>query len=145
MRLDEILSPLVVIVAVIIAVILARKYGATPHKFFARLVAANIALDFIAVVIWGGIPALQWSIYRLGFAVVGAEAVLAAGLFALTLVGLIRSKKWAPFLAIAITVAQRVFAAYVFSVNIATGLTLTWSLLIIYFAYRETRTSQKQL
>lgn len=144
MRLDEILSPLVVIVAVIIAVFLTRKYSARPHKFFSRLVATNIAFDFIAIAIWGGVPALQWSIYRLGFAVVGAEAALAAGLFALTLVGLIRRKRWAPFLAIAITVAQRVFAAYVFSVNVATGLTLTWSLLIIYFAYREIRTTPKQ-
>lgn len=105
-----------------------------------RLVVANIVLDAIAIAIWSAFPATQWSIYRLGFSVVGAEAVLAAALFALTLFWLIKRKKRAPFLAVTITITQRVFATYVFSLSIANALTLIWSLLIIYFAQKDART-----
>jgi hypothetical protein len=137
MHLDEILSPLVVVVFILIAVVLARKYGATPHKILIRLVAANIVLDGIAIAIWAAFPATQWSIYHLGFTIVGAEAAVAASFFALTLYGLTKNQKWAPVLAIAITVTQRLFAAYVFSINIASALTLSWSLVIVYFVYKD--------
>ncbi len=141
MRLDEILLILMTVLAIIIALFLARKFGAKPHKTLTRMVAANIVLDIIAIAIWGAFPATQWSIYRLGFLIVGAEAGLAATLFALTLFGLIRRKKWAPFLAIALNVNQRVFAAYIFFPSPAIVITLTWSLMIIYFAYKEIRTA----
>jgi hypothetical protein len=144
MRLDEILSPLVVAVFILIAVILARKYGAKPHKILIQLVAANIALDIIAIAIWGAIPATQWSIYHLGFSIVGAEAAGAAAFFALALYGLTKNQKWAPVLAVAVTVTQRVFAAYVFSVNIASALTLSWSLVIVYFVYRDLKQQAKK-
>jgi hypothetical protein len=99
-----------------------------------RLVAANIILDFVAIAIWL-IPSTQWSIYRLGFTIVGAEAAVAAVLFAVTLFGLMKKKPWAPIFAILITVAQRVFATYVFYPSPAIFLTLIWSLMIIFFAY----------
>jgi hypothetical protein len=51
---------------------------------------------------------------RLGFTVVGTEAAVAAVLFAVILFGLMKKKSWAPILAIAVTVVQRVFATYVF-------------------------------
>jgi hypothetical protein len=105
--------------------VLTRKYGAKPHKILTRLVAANIVLNGIAIAIWAAFPATQWSIYHLGFTIAGAEAAVAAALFALTLYGLNKKQKWATFLAIAITLTQRVFAAYVFSINIATALTLS--------------------
>jgi hypothetical protein len=128
---------LVIIVSIAIAVFSARKFGAKPHKILIRMVAANIVLDLIAIVIWGGFPATQWSIYRLGFLIVGAEAGLAAALFALTFFGLIRRKTWSPFLAIGLTVIQRVFATYIFFPSSALVVTLIWSLMIIYFAYEE--------
>src|SRR4030042_5920552 len=84
------------------------KYLLTnPHKILTRLVAANIVLDIIAVAFWTAFPATQWSIYRLGFTIVGTEAVFAAALFALTLFGLVRRRRWARFLAIAIPVTPR--------------------------------------
>ena len=101
------------------------------------MVAANIVLDILAIAIWGVFPATQWSIYRLGFLIVGAEASLAAVLFGLTLFGLIKRKKWAPFLAIVLTVTQRVFATYIFFPSSALVVTLIWSFMIVYFAYRD--------
>jgi hypothetical protein len=110
------------------------------HKILTNLIALNIIFDLAAIAIWAAFPAIQWSIYRLGFVIVGAEAGLAAAMFALTLFGLIKQQKWAPYLAITVTVAQRVFATYVFFPSPAIGLTLAWSLVIVYFAYRDIKT-----
>jgi hypothetical protein len=119
---------------------MSKFFGANPHKILTRLIALNIVLDIIAIAIWAAFPAIQWSIYRLGFSIVGPEAALAAALFALTLSGLSKKQKWAPILAIAITVTQRVFATYVFFPSPAIAITLIWSLVIIYFAYKDIKT-----
>ena len=117
-----------------------KSFGSNLHKTLTRLIALNIVLDIIAIAIWAAFPAIQWSIYRLGFSIVGTEAALAVALFALTLFGLSKKQKWAPILAIAVTVTQRVFATYVFFPSPAIALTLIWSLVIIYFAYKTIKT-----
>lgn len=109
------------------------------HQIVARLIGLHIILEIIAIAIWAAFPAFQWSIYRLGFLIVGSEAAFAAALFTLAFIGLHKRQKWAPFLAIAITVAQRIFATYVFFPSPAIAVTLIWSLVIIYFAYKETK------
>ena len=106
------------------------------RRMLTGLVAANIALDLVAVLIWGLVPATQWSIYRLGFPVVGSEAALGAVLFGFTLFGLLKMKSWAPKLAIAATIVQRVFGTIVFFPSLGIFVTLTWSLLIIFMAYQ---------
>lgn len=108
-----------------------------PHKTLTTFVALNIVLDVLAITIWAVFPATQWSIYQLGFTIVGAEAALAAALFTLTLFGLIRKKLWAPYLAIVLTIIQRSFATFVFFPSTAIAVTSIWSILIIFFAYRE--------
>ena len=113
---------------------------ANPHKILTRLIALNIVLDIIAIAIWAAFPALQWTIYRLGFSIAGPEAAFAAALFAITLFGLSKKQKWAPILAIALTVTQRVFGTYVFFPSPALALTLIWSLVIIFFAYKTIKT-----
>jgi hypothetical protein len=139
-RLDEVLLVAFTVLSFAVAVFLARKHRANPRRMLTRLVAANIVLDLVAIGIWGVFPATQWSIYRLDFLVVGTEAGVAVALFALVFFGLTKGKKWAPILAIAVTVAQRVFAAYVFF-NVANLIPLAWSMLIIYFAYKDTKIS----
>ena len=114
----------------------------TYHKVLTVLVGANIALDIIAILIWGLAPATQWSIYHLGFTIVGAEAAVAAGLYAVTLYGLNKKRSWAPKLAIASTVAQRIFGTYVFFPSLAILITLTWSLIIIFVAYQTIKHNQ---
>jgi hypothetical protein len=116
---------------------MSKFFSANPHKMLTRLVALNIVLDIIAIAVWGALPFSQWSIYRLGFSVVGTEAALAAALFALTLFGLSKKQKWAPILAIAIAANQRVFGTYVFFPSPAIAVTLIWSMVIIYFAYKD--------
>jgi len=134
--LNDILYSLVVVCFSLVAVFLAHKFRTKSHKILIRLVAANMVLDIVAIAIWV-IPEAQWNIYRLGVLIVGTEAAIAAGLFALALFGLIKRKKWAPFLAIALPLAQRVFGTYVFFPSTGIALTTIWSLLIIYFAYKD--------
>lgn len=117
-----------------------KFFGANPHKTLTRLIALSIVFDIAAVAIWAAFPAIQWSIYQLGFAIVGTEAAVAAALFALTLFGLHKKQKWAPPLAIVITVTQRVFGTYVFFPSPAIAATLVWSLVIVYFAYKTMKT-----
>ena len=144
MRLDEILQYVVVIIAIITAIYVVKRFRKKPHQTRTGLVAANIFLDALAIAIWGLFPSTQWSIYQLNFTVVGIEAAIAAGLFAVALFGLIKSKRWAPFLAIILTINQRVFANYVFFLSIGNVITLVWSLLIIYFAYLEIKQTNRK-
>jgi hypothetical protein len=112
----------------------------SPHKMLTLLVASNVALDVIAIVTWAGFPSTQWSIYQLGFTIVGAEAAVAAAVYAVALFGLTKKLSWAPYLAITMTVIQRCFATYVFFPSTAIAVTAIWSLLIIYFAVRDIKT-----
>ena len=71
MRLDEILP---IIVFTIIALLIVKKFSKNPHNTLTGFVAANIVLDLTAIAIWGIFPGIQWTIYRLDFVIVGAEA-----------------------------------------------------------------------
>jgi uncharacterized membrane protein (DUF2068 family) len=107
------------------------------------LITANIFLDILAIAIWSSLPANTWNgMYRLDSLIACSEAALAAAFFAVTLFGLKRNKKWAPFLAIVLTVTQRVFAVYVFFPSIAIPIPLIWSLVIIYFAFKSIKISK---
>lgn len=125
------------IVSIIIALLIVKKYSKNPHKTLINLVTTNIILDFLAIAIWVMFPGVRWTVYNLDFVVVSLEAAVASGLFAVALFGLKKTKSWAPILAIVITVFQRVFSNYVFFLSIMNGVTLIWSLLIIYFAYLD--------
>ncbi len=122
---------------------MSKPSSANPHKILTLLVTANIVLDITAIAIWTVLPANTWNgMYRLDSLIAGSEAALAAAFFAVTLFGLKRKKKWAPFLAIAVTVTQRIFAVYVFFPSIAIPIPLIWSLAIIYFAIKDIRVSK---
>jgi uncharacterized membrane protein (UPF0136 family) len=109
-----------------------------------QLVAANIVLDIIAIVIWAALPAGTWNgMYRLDSFIASLEAAVAAALFAITLFCLRRNIRWAPILAIVLTVAQRVFAVYVFYPSYFIPVPMIWSLVIIYFAIKDLRNGQQ--
>jgi hypothetical protein len=122
---------------------MSKPSSTNPHKTLTLLITANIVLDITAIAIWAALPANTWNgMYRLNSLIASAEAALAAVFFAVTLFGLKRNKRWAPILAIAITVTQRVFAVYVFFPSIAIPIPLIWSLVIIYFAFKDIRSSR---
>jgi hypothetical protein len=108
------------------------------HKMLMRLVAANIILDIIAIAIWAALPAGTWNgMYRLDSLIASVEAAVAAAFFAITLFALKKQLKWAPIMAIALTVAQRAFAIYVFYPSYFIPIPLIWSIVIIYFALKD--------
>jgi chromate transport protein ChrA len=124
---------------------MSKSLNANRHKTLTRLIAANIILDIVAIVIWFSLPPNTWNgMYRLDSLTASIEAAIAAVLFTATLVGLKRRKKWAPKAAIAITITQRIFAIYVFFPSIAIPIPLIWSLVIIYFAIKDLKTSKFQ-
>jgi uncharacterized membrane protein (UPF0136 family) len=105
-----------------------------------RLVAANIVLDIVAIAIWAALPAGTWNgMYRLDSLIASVEAAVAAGLFTVTLFCLKRNYHWAPVLAIILTLAQRVFAVYVFYPSYFIPVPMIWSLVIIYYAIKTLR------
>ncbi len=136
MRLDELILLVMVIALGVIAAFLVYKFRRNPHKVLTRLVAANIILDITAAVTWL-FPETQWSVYQLGYMTAIAEAGLAAAVFAVALYGLRKRKTWAPKLALALTVVQRVFATYIFFPSPALALTLIWSILVAAFAVMD--------
>jgi hypothetical protein len=110
------------------------------HKTLMRLVAGNMVLDIIAIAIWAALPAGTWNgMYRLDSLIASLEAAVAAALFTITLFCLKRKIQWAPIMAIGLTVAQRVFAVYVFYPSYFIPIPMIWSLLIIYFAITTLR------
>jgi hypothetical protein len=122
---------------------MSKSSCSNPHKTLTRLITANIVLDLMAIAIWAALPADTWNgMYRLDSLIAGSEAALAAMFFTVTLFGLKKRQTWAPILAITITVSQRVFAAYVFFPSIAIPIPLIWSLVIIYFALKDIKTSR---
>lgn len=123
---------------------MSKPSRANPHKTLTLLIIANIVLDITAIAIWAALPTNTWNgMYRLDSLIASLEAALAAASFGVTLFGLKKRQKWAPILAIVITVTQRVFAFYVFFPSIAIPIPLIWSLVIIYFAFKDIKISEK--
>src|SRR5665647_2678073 len=125
---------------------MSKSSSSNPHKTLTRLITANIVLDIIAIVIWASLPANTWNgMYRLDSLIAGSEAALAAAFFAVSLFGLKKKQKWAPILTIVITITQRVFAVYVFFPSIAIPIPLIWSLVIIYFAFKDIKHQDEEI
>jgi hypothetical protein len=69
------------------------------------------------------------------------DVAVFAALFGIALYGVIKRLKWAPVLVIGLTLAQRVIGFYIFKLNVGVAVEIVWSLMIIYFAYREYKTN----
>jgi len=133
MRLDELILLVLVMSFAVAAGLLVFRSRKNPRKILTRLVAVNILLDVAAAAIWI-FPETHWSVYQLGYMAAIAEALAAAAVFAVALYGLKKNKSWAPILVLTLTVAQRVFATYIFYPSPALALTLVWSLMLATFA-----------
>jgi hypothetical protein len=105
------------------------------YKMLTRLVGLNVIFDLIAIAIWFLVPSTQPSLL-LGVSIAYVDAAVAAALFAVAYFGIVKRQKWGSMLAIAVTVIQRVINFFQFY-RIAIVFTTIWSILIIYYAYRE--------
>lgn len=114
-----------------------------PHRMLKRLVGLNIAFDVLSIPIW---IAFNFTSSSLSTTTVNAnvpaaivDAVVAAAVFAVAIYGLVDSRKWGAYVAIAATIGQRVAGLFIFPLNVGMAVEIVWSLLIIFFAYRVLR------
>ncbi len=117
-----------------------------PRKTLIRLVGLNIALDAFSIPTWIAVLLTSTSTspntLTANTNVAILDSAVAAAVFAVALFGVITTKKWGVYLAVAATVGQRVVGAFLFSLNGAMAIEVAWSLLIIYFAYRVLQQSK---
>jgi len=85
------------------------------------------------------VPSTQPSLL-LGVSVAYVDAAVAAALFAVAFFGIVKKQMWGPVLAIGVTVTQRVINFFQFE-RVAVIFTLIWSILIVYFAYKQLQSS----
>jgi hypothetical protein len=121
-----------------------KFFGDNPYKTLTRMVALNIVLDVAAIAIWYSLPGSGGNLLHVETSIAMIEAAIAAGLFAIALLGLTKKQQWAPTLAIVITVAQRIFATYVFFPSPGILATLIWSIIIVYFGYKTIKSTNPQ-
>ncbi len=113
-----------------------KLFGSNSHRTLKRLIGLSAVLDVVAVAIWITAPSTQTHM-NLSASIVIAEAAISAVLFGLTYFGLAKQTSWAPFLAMAVPITQRIFGSYVFFPSPAIAVTLVWSMFIVYFAYKS--------
>ena len=117
------------------------KMFADPHKMLIRLVGLNAFFDLISIPLWAILPLLSSAqpgstlTVDTTFAVV--DAAFAVAVFAIAVFGIMQKHKWGAALAVAGTIAQRIVGVFMFSLNVGMALEVVWSVLIIYFAYKE--------
>ena len=110
------------------------------HNILKWLIALNIIGDLISIPFWLVLPTMantQGSTLTVDTSIAIADAAVAAALFAIALYGIIKKQKWGSILAIILTVTQRVVGFFMFQLNVGVAVEVIWSLLIIYFAYKE--------
>ena len=111
-----------------------------PHNVLKWLIALNIIGDLISIPFWLVLPTMantQGSTLTVDATIAIADAAVAAALFAIALYEIIKKQKWGSILAIILTVTQRVVGFFMFQLNVGVAVEVIWSLLIIYFAYKE--------
>jgi hypothetical protein len=118
------------------------KIFADSHKTFVRLVGLNIAFDILSIPAWIALSftasPLSTSTLTVNTSIAIVDAAVAAAVFAMALFGILGRQKWAAYLAVAATVAQRVTGVFIFDLNVGMVVEVVWSLLIIYFAFKTT-------
>jgi hypothetical protein len=112
-----------------------------------RLVGLNIAFDVLSIPFWIALPSLQTaqstaSTLTVNSTIAIVDAAIAASLFALSFFGISKKQKWGYYLAIITTIIQRAVGVFLFALNIGMAFEVIWSIVMIYFAFKATMTTQ---
>jgi hypothetical protein len=117
------------------------KMFADAHAMLVRLVILNAVLDLFSILFWIVLPLIaspeSSSTLNVNTTVAIVDAAVAAAVFFIAALGIVNKRKWGTFLAVAATAAQRVVGVFIFTLNAGMVVEIVWSVLIIYFAYRE--------
>jgi hypothetical protein len=122
------------------------KILAYPQRILLRLVGLNVALDFLSIPLWFALSFLENPFYQsplnVNVSIAIVDAPIAAALFALALLGVMKRQKWGAYVAIGGTIGQRIVGYFAFPLNVGMAIEVVWSIVIIYFAYRFIRQLQ---
>lgn len=119
------------------------------HKVLIVFVILNIIGDIGNVIFWWVSPSSRISLNPsiIGNAA-GADNALIAGTVTLTVVslvyivslyGLVKKMQWAPLLVIAISIANRVLAIFLYQISIAFVFWAVWTAILVAFGYLDWR------
>lgn len=120
------------------------------HKILIVFIAINIVGDIGNVAFWWTNPASRAASLNTGalsFALGSKNAlniasivlIVVAVIYALALFGLIKKKKWAPQLIIAISVVNRALALVLYQISPAFTFWAIWSIILIVVSYFDWR------
>ena len=113
------------------------------------LVAINVVGDIGNIAFWDAVPSSRESLMGGRIAsFVGAENALTAGTIVLAIVaiiyvvstlGLLKKQKWAPLLVIAISIANRALALFLYLFNEAFFRWFAWTIILLIVAFLDFR------
>ena len=110
------------------------------HKILATLVLVQIIGSIASIVIWYAMPDMRMTLV-VDFTEASIAAAIVAALFVVTFVGVRKKTKWAPILAIVITISSRIVGFMHFEESEGQILFAIWSAVLIVFSilnYLET-------
>lgn len=113
------------------------------------LVGINIIGDIGNIALWNADPSLQESLIG-GYiaSLVGAENALTAGtailaivaiIYIASILGLLKKQKWGPLLVIAISIANRVIAVFLYQFNEFFFVWFAWTIILLVVAFLDFR------
>ncbi len=113
------------------------------------LVAINIIGDIGNIALWNSLPSSQESLTG-GYidSLAGAENALATGtiilsvvsiMYVAALLGLLKKQKWGPLLVIAISIANRAIAVFLYLFNQFFFLWFAWTIILLVVAFLDFR------
>ena len=125
-------------------------------KILMLFIVINIVGDVGNVLVWWTNPSTRALSLNTGYIGVaaGAEGALIAGtvillvvavVYVVALFGLMRRQNWAPLLVIAISVANRVLALFLYAISAAFLLWAVWTVILVVLAYLVWRKMNKPL
>ena len=113
------------------------------------LVVINIVGDIGNIAFWGAVPSSRESLMGGWVAsFVGVENALAAGtvilavvaiIYVVSTLGLLKEQKWAPLLVIAISIANRALAVFLYAFNEAFFRWFAWTIILLIIAFLDFR------
>ena len=119
------------------------KILADPHKTLIRLVGLNVAFDVLSIPFWIALPSLQTaqstSTLTVNTSIAIVDAAIAAALFAIALLGIIKKQKWGALLVIAISIVNRAIAVFLYEFSVAFGFWVIWTVILVVLAYLDLR------
>ncbi len=118
------------------------------HKILLVLVALTIVGEFLSIILWvtnhpvGGEPVARFSL-AVDYRIAVANAAVFAALNLVAFVWIMRRNKMGPLFLIAISIINRVISDPIF-IGGAHGIFITWTAILVVFAYLDYRKLSKQ-